>query len=287
MQSSTCVGAAVQAMVYSGMNGIGLALVVPCVQSLIADYTLAERRGAAFGVLYFTGAMGAQHIFPVSLHPGSLMHRAQSLTLELSKQRSMVLCLWRALLDEPCSSHGPQITASPARGLKSSVACRKAPLGTALGCCLLRAPGFGKCGTASECRGADRRLLRHQSGQEHDCRGRGLEMRLPPGGPRVAHHQRPHPLAGRGPAAEAGGEALAGLPGHPRVHEARPSWTPPRLPGNPECMRSTQKLGARAELRLALGSTHVTGGLALRPAEDPRRKLAGRLLWISQAIPGA
>ena len=47
-----------QAMLYSGMNGIGLALVVPCVQSLIADYTPADKRGAAFGVLYFTGALG-------------------------------------------------------------------------------------------------------------------------------------------------------------------------------------------------------------------------------------
>ena len=47
-----------QAMLYSGMNGVGLALVVPCVQSLIADYTPAENRGAAFGVLYFTGALG-------------------------------------------------------------------------------------------------------------------------------------------------------------------------------------------------------------------------------------
>ena len=45
-------------MIYSGINGIGLALVVPCVQSLIADYTPAEKRGAAFGVLYFTGALG-------------------------------------------------------------------------------------------------------------------------------------------------------------------------------------------------------------------------------------
>jgi MFS family permease len=45
-------------MLYSGMNGIGLALVVPCVQSLIADYTPADKRGAAFGVLYFTGALG-------------------------------------------------------------------------------------------------------------------------------------------------------------------------------------------------------------------------------------
>ena len=50
--------ALLQAMLYSGMNGIGLALVVPCVQSLIADYTPAEKRGAAFGVLYFTGALG-------------------------------------------------------------------------------------------------------------------------------------------------------------------------------------------------------------------------------------
>ena len=48
----------VQAMIYSGINGVGLALVVPCVQSLIADYTAADKRGAAFGVLYFTGALG-------------------------------------------------------------------------------------------------------------------------------------------------------------------------------------------------------------------------------------
>ena len=53
----------VQAMIYSGINGIGLALVVPCVQSLIADYTPAEKRGAAFGVLYFTGALGKAFSF--------------------------------------------------------------------------------------------------------------------------------------------------------------------------------------------------------------------------------
>ncbi len=52
-------------MLYSGMNGIGLALVVPCVQSLIADYTPAEKRGAAFGVLYFTGALGEHSPSPV------------------------------------------------------------------------------------------------------------------------------------------------------------------------------------------------------------------------------
>ena len=73
---ATSVGAAIQAMIYSGMNGIGLALVVPCVQSLIADYTLAERRGAAFGVLYFTGAIGVQQMLPACLQLRILMHKA-------------------------------------------------------------------------------------------------------------------------------------------------------------------------------------------------------------------
>ena len=49
-----------QAMVYSAFNGIGLALVIPCVQSLLADYTQADTRGHAFGVMYFTAALGAK-----------------------------------------------------------------------------------------------------------------------------------------------------------------------------------------------------------------------------------
>ena len=43
---------------YCAFNGVGLALVIPCVQSLIADYTQAETRGNAFGVMYFTAALG-------------------------------------------------------------------------------------------------------------------------------------------------------------------------------------------------------------------------------------
>ena len=38
--------------------------------------TQAERRGAAFGVLYFTGAIGAQQMLPASIQPGNFMHRA-------------------------------------------------------------------------------------------------------------------------------------------------------------------------------------------------------------------
>ena len=110
--SPASVGAAMQAMIYSGMNGIGLALVVPCVQSLIADYTLAERRGAAFGVLYFTGAIGEQQMLPGSVH-----WRTQCTKLgcygEYSWQGSMVLCLWHALVNDVRERTGTYPSASP------------------------------------------------------------------------------------------------------------------------------------------------------------------------------
>lgn len=47
-----------QAMVWCGVNGIGLALVIPCVQSLIADYHPSESRGRAFGFMFFTSSLG-------------------------------------------------------------------------------------------------------------------------------------------------------------------------------------------------------------------------------------
>ena len=45
-------------MVWSAINGVGLALVIPCIQSLIADYNPPERRGSAFGTLFFISSMG-------------------------------------------------------------------------------------------------------------------------------------------------------------------------------------------------------------------------------------
>ena len=40
------------------VNGVGLALVIPSGQSLIADYYPPASRGRAFGALYLTGAVG-------------------------------------------------------------------------------------------------------------------------------------------------------------------------------------------------------------------------------------
>ena len=45
-------------MVVWAVNGVGLALVIPCSQSLTADYYEPGARGRAFGVLYLTAALG-------------------------------------------------------------------------------------------------------------------------------------------------------------------------------------------------------------------------------------
>ncbi|BDA49896.1 probable quinolone resistance protein NorA at N-terminal half [Coccomyxa sp. Obi] len=47
-----------QAMAWSAFNGIGLALVLPCVQSLVADYYAPAVRGRAFGFLFTMAALG-------------------------------------------------------------------------------------------------------------------------------------------------------------------------------------------------------------------------------------
>ena len=54
--SSGC-GAA-QAAAFAGLNGAGLALVLPCVQSILADVYSADRRGLAFGLVMTAGILG-------------------------------------------------------------------------------------------------------------------------------------------------------------------------------------------------------------------------------------
>ncbi|CAL5220314.1 g2303 [Coccomyxa viridis] len=47
-----------QAAAFASLNGVGLALVLPCVQSILADVYSPERRGLAFGLVLTTGAVG-------------------------------------------------------------------------------------------------------------------------------------------------------------------------------------------------------------------------------------
>jgi len=46
------------AMLISGANGFGLALVIPCCQSMIADYYASKDRGKAFGLLFMVSILG-------------------------------------------------------------------------------------------------------------------------------------------------------------------------------------------------------------------------------------
>lgn len=55
MGLSTSLG---QAMLSCAVNGLGLALVIPCVSSMIADYHPPETRGNAFGMMSLTASLG-------------------------------------------------------------------------------------------------------------------------------------------------------------------------------------------------------------------------------------
>ena len=47
-------------MSYSAVNGLGLALVIPVAQSLVADYYEEKSRGGAFGLLFGVSSLGAR-----------------------------------------------------------------------------------------------------------------------------------------------------------------------------------------------------------------------------------
>jgi sugar phosphate permease len=47
------------ACMFTAANGLGLALVIPCAQSIIADYYPADQRGRAFGAMNLTMAAGS------------------------------------------------------------------------------------------------------------------------------------------------------------------------------------------------------------------------------------
>jgi MFS family permease len=52
-------GTFIDMLIYRAITGIGLAVIVPTAQSLIADYFLPQKRGKAFGWLGLTGVVGS------------------------------------------------------------------------------------------------------------------------------------------------------------------------------------------------------------------------------------
>ena len=57
MSVLTC-GLLVQAAAWAALNGVGLALVMPCVQAILAEVYYARQRGRAFGLLFTISALG-------------------------------------------------------------------------------------------------------------------------------------------------------------------------------------------------------------------------------------
>ena len=53
-----------QAMGFAAANGIGLAILIPCAQSLLADYYHPSSRGIAFGLMYCISSLGAPYFQP-------------------------------------------------------------------------------------------------------------------------------------------------------------------------------------------------------------------------------
>ena len=83
-----------QAMAWAAFNGAGLALVLPCAQSVLADYYIPEQRGRAFGFMFTLAALGealagqTTHLFGTlslagqSVPPGGSMSRRGQQSLE-------------------------------------------------------------------------------------------------------------------------------------------------------------------------------------------------------------
>ncbi len=51
-----------QAVIWAALSGVGLALVLPCVQAIIAELYTAFERGRAFGFLFTVSALGLPSI---------------------------------------------------------------------------------------------------------------------------------------------------------------------------------------------------------------------------------
>ena len=63
-----------QATAWAAINGAGLALVLPCCQSLVADYFRPEARGSGFACLFTASAIGEHWPSLAASVQGALVH---------------------------------------------------------------------------------------------------------------------------------------------------------------------------------------------------------------------
>ena len=71
-------------MAWAAFNGAGLAFVLPCAQSILADYYIPEQRGRAFGFMFTLAALGEPRGSPdMPCYPCSCVWRQLWLVLRL------------------------------------------------------------------------------------------------------------------------------------------------------------------------------------------------------------
>ncbi|KAK9813231.1 hypothetical protein WJX72_011069 [[Myrmecia] bisecta] len=115
-----------QAMLSCAINGFGLALVIPCVASLIADYHPSESRGRAFGFMNFTSSIGGMlgGFFATNIGATSpagidgwrfAFHLMAAVSLVTA-----VLVLYFAADPRPKATISPLLLGMPARGTAES-----------------------------------------------------------------------------------------------------------------------------------------------------------------------
>jgi MFS family permease len=92
-----------QACFFSAANGIGLALVIPCAQSLMADLYPAEQRGRAFGAMQLTMSFGSMLGSLFATNVASVRVRC-SATSATPLQQINLLCT-HCLSMRPCVHH--------------------------------------------------------------------------------------------------------------------------------------------------------------------------------------
>lgn len=68
-------------MIWCAFNGLGLALVIPCISSIIADYHPPDTRGKAFGIMGFVSAIGTHLSDDYTLCVNTCMLGAMAATL--------------------------------------------------------------------------------------------------------------------------------------------------------------------------------------------------------------
>ena len=111
------------------INGVGLALVIPSGQSLIADYYPPASRGRAFGALYLTGAVGGMlgslYATNMGVNPCSTLHLRDADTCQSAG------CCSRGLLG--CCVHSmSDMYALHPHGMSGIVLCRTVPTETSV-----------------------------------------------------------------------------------------------------------------------------------------------------------